>query len=96
MKIIAIEVENEGLTSADFQPYLKDEAEVVWELYKKGVIREIHFREDRHTAVLIMECKNVDEAKSVLDSLPLVQNGLITFDIIPLKPYPGFERLFNS
>ena len=23
-----------------------------------------------------------------------VENGLISFDLIPLVPYPGFERLF--
>ena len=95
MKIIALEIEKESLTPADFHPYLIDEAAAVWELYKAGIIREIHFREDQQTAVLIMECESVDFAKSILSQLPLVQNNLITFDIIPLKPYPGFERLFN-
>lgn len=96
MKIIALEIEKEGLTSADFQPYLKEEAAVVWQLYKQGVIREIHFRADRHSAVLIMECKDVAEAESIINTLPLVKKNLITFEIIPLKPYPGFERLFDT
>ena len=95
MKVIALEIENEGLTSADFQPYLKDEAEAVWELYKKNIIREIYFREDQPTAVLILECKDTAEAESILAQLPLVKKGLIKFDILPLKPYPGFERLFH-
>jgi hypothetical protein len=30
-----------------------------------------------------------------LETLPLVKAGLITFDVIPLKAYPGFARLFN-
>jgi len=30
----------------------------------------------------------------VIDSLPLVAAGLIDFDLVPLKPYPGFARLF--
>jgi hypothetical protein len=30
----------------------------------------------------------------VLGMLPLVQQGLITFEVIPLVPYPGFSRLF--
>ena len=95
MKVIALEIENEGLTSADFQPYLKDEAEAVWELYKKNIIREIYFREDQPTAVLILECKDTAEAESILAQLPLVQKGLIKFEILPLIPYPGFERLFH-
>ena len=32
----------------------------------------------------------------MLDSLPLVQAGLIRFEVIPLVPYPGFERLLEK
>ena len=28
--------------------------------------------------------------------MPLVQAGLISFECIPLKPYPGFARLFKD
>ena len=41
----------------------------------------------------MLECANVEEAQGVLTTLPLVKAGLITFDIIPLRPYPGFARL---
>jgi hypothetical protein len=30
-----------------------------------------------------------------LATLPLVSQGLIDFDLIPLRPYPGFARLFK-
>jgi hypothetical protein len=74
---------------------LEAEAIRVWELYKEGVIREIYFRADRTSAVLILECENLEEAKEKLSTLPLVQEDLIYFDFIPLAPYPGFERLFK-
>ena len=32
--------------------------------------------------------------RKFLDKYPLVEEGLIAFDIIPLVPYPGFSRLF--
>ncbi len=94
MKILAMEREKPGLTDDDFRPHLKAEAARAWELYQAGVFRELYFREDDHTAVLILECPDVDAARAVLDSLPLVKAGLITFDIVPLIPYPGFARLF--
>ena len=96
MKILAIEKEFAGKTAEDFQPHLEAEALRVWELYKKGVIREIYFQADRTSAVLILECKNLEEAKEKLSTLPLVQEDLIYFDFIPLAPYPGFERLFKE
>jgi muconolactone delta-isomerase len=94
MKILAIEKEVPDLTAEDFKPHLKAEAVKVWELYQAGVFRELYFRQDRSEAVLILECADVEDAKQVLNTLPLVKEGLITFDIIPLGPYPGFSRLF--
>ena len=94
MKLLAIEKEVEGVTPDRFQAHLKAEAAKAWELYQTGAIRELYFRQDAHSAVLVLECKDVDEANSVLSALPLVKEGLIAFDIVPLVAYPGFSRLF--
>lgn len=96
MKIIAMEIESEGVKPEQFAPHLKSEAQRVWELYQNGTIRELYFRADRSDAVLILECRDITEAKEKLESLPLVQAGLISFEIIPLIPYPGFARLFGE
>ena len=96
MKLLALEHEVDGTTPDVFQPLLKAEAQRVWQLQQAGVLREVYFRQDQATAVLVLECENVAEAQKDLGSLPLVQAGLITFEIIPLKAYPGFERLFEA
>ena len=94
MKILALEHELPNVTVAQFQQYANDEARKVWELQQAGVIREIYFRADRNDAVLVLECASITEAQETLSTLPLVQNKLIAFELIPLKAYPGFERLF--
>jgi len=94
MQILAIEKEIPNLTAADFKPHAKAEAARVWELYQAGVFRELYFRQDRPEAVLVLECTDVDEANQMLNTLPLVKAGLITFEVIPLRPYSGFGRLF--
>jgi hypothetical protein len=96
MKILAMEVETEGVTPEQFTPHLEAEARAVWELYQSGVIRELYFRADRPEAVLILECADVTEAQETLAGLPLARAGLIRFDVIPLIPYPGFARLFEK
>ena len=96
MKIIALEKEKPGTIPEQFAPHLKDEAGRVWELYKSGQLREIYFRQDRDQAVLVLECDDAGEAHRLLATLPLVQAGLIAFEVIPLIPYPGFERLFEK
>ena len=51
---------------------------------------------DRRQAVLVLECESADEARRRLEELPLVREGLIDFEVIPLVAYPGFARLFAS
>jgi len=41
-------------------------------------------------------CTNENEARNILDTLPLVKEKLITFDLLPLVPYDGLARLFEN
>ena len=93
MKILALEREvpqGGGATATT----LRAEARQVWELQQQDTLREIYFRADQPTAVLVLECDGVDEAEQLLATLPLVQEGVIAFELVPLRPYPGLERLF--
>jgi hypothetical protein len=45
--------------------------------------------------VLVLECGSGDEAQRYLADLLLVRAGLIQFEVIPLRPYLGFARLFE-
>ena len=96
MKILALEHELPGATAEKFQQFTKAEARKVWELHQTGIIRELYFRADKNDAVLILECASVIEAQEILATLPLVKAGLISFEVIPLKAYPGFARLFEE
>jgi muconolactone delta-isomerase len=95
MKILALEHEIPGATAEKFQRYAREEARKAWDLHQAGVIRELYFRADRNEAIVVLECASVAEAQEELSRLPFVRNKLITFEIIPLKAYPGFERLFT-
>lgn len=96
MRILALEREQGAATIDDFQRLARAEAARAWELYQAGVIRELYFRQDRSEAVLLMECADAAEAAAYLNTLPFVEAGLITFEVIPLVPYSGFARLFVS
>ncbi len=94
MKFLALEHELPDVTAAQFQLHLNAEAARVWELYQAGMLREIYFRQDRAEVVLVLECTHEAEAQAALATLPLVEAGLITFELISLRPYPGLARLF--
>ena len=94
MKIIALEVPMPEVDFAKFVPHLKPESQRVWDLMQSGELREIYRRTDDKGHVLIFECTSVDEAQALVDSLPLVREKLIAFELIPLGAYPGLARLF--
>jgi muconolactone delta-isomerase len=94
MKILAFELENSGADRNKFKSIADDEARKAWKLYQEGWVRELYFRADSTTADLVLECDSLPAAEEILASLPFVRDGLIRFELTPLKAYPGFERLF--
>lgn len=94
MKFLAIEDELLPIDAAVDAELLREEARAVLRLHNEGLLREIYF-DDRHCAVLVLECADADEAGRVLDMLPLVHEGRISFSRTALHPYTGFNRLLD-
>jgi len=94
MKVLALGRDTAPADDPRFAEVRPAEARRAWDLYQADVIREIYFRADRPNGVLMLEVPDLVAAREVIDSLPLVAAGLIDFDLVPLKPYPGFARLF--
>lgn len=94
MKILAVEKDKPGLSQDQLQPYLREESARAWELYQDGIIRELYFRADFPAAILVMEAESIEEARKAVETLPLVRERFVEFELIPLVPYPGFARLF--
>lgn len=95
MKFLAIERAVEGATAEKMRGLLIAEAQRVWELQQRDVLREIHFTAD-HDAVLVLECADEAAAKAALAELPLVRENQIRFELLALHPYTGLERLFKK
>jgi hypothetical protein len=94
MRILALEVETGDGRADRFADLAVAEAARLFALVQAGVVRETFFRTDRPEAVLTLECADLDEARAQLATLPFVEHGLIRFELIGLRPYPGFARLF--
>jgi len=94
MKFLAIEKENVNSPGHFTGELLMEEARKVHELYLSGMLREIWFNDD-HCAVLMLDCPDRKMAEDTLAGLPLVQKGLIRFELKELKHYNGYERIIN-
>ncbi len=73
---------------------IRPEAKAVWKLYESGLVREIYYIDDLSGAVLMVEAGSLDEVKKGVETLPMIQDGSLVPDYIPLKPYTGFGKLF--
>ncbi len=96
MKVIALGHDVVGQDDPRFAELRPAEALRVWELSQADVLREVYFQADRNNGVLVFEVPDIAAARAAVDSLPLVAAGLIDFDLVGLRPYPGFERLFRE
>ena len=77
-------------------PLLQGEAQKALKLVASDFIREIYSRKDGEGAILIVEASSEEEARERLQSLPLVQNGLLSLDIYEVGPYRGFVAAANA
>lgn len=95
MRILALEHDSTTPTRPDLDDLLRAEAAAVWDLQRRGIIRDIWFNTRRH-AVLILECASLLEARNHLAAIPLVHAGLSDFDLQELSFYDGYKRLFSA
>ncbi len=89
MKIIAIAHRSETHKPEEFAPHLEAEARHALGLYAEEKIREIYSRADGKGAVVVIEAADENEAREILNGLPLAKLGMLSFDIYGTKPYRG-------
>jgi hypothetical protein len=56
------------------------------QLYLEGKIREWYAREDGKGAVFLLNASNLEEAKSIMEALPLAKENLLDHEYIPVGP----------
>lgn len=88
MKVIAI-VHRADRPAEEFAPHLAAEARIAMRMWADDDIRELYSREDGNGAVIVFEADGAAAADAHMQRLPLVQAGLLTYELYPLKPYRG-------
>jgi hypothetical protein len=97
VKVLAIGHPRSGVRWEHIAPYVGEEARTMWERYEIDQVREFYLRADHQPGVvLVFECDDVSEAERLVAALPMVEAGLLDFEVIPLRPYMGFRELFQD
>ena len=96
MQYFAIDKNIEGVTEDQLRPHLPAELSATLQLYLSDKVRNFYFRKDRPGVILLMEVEHKQEAEELLKSLPLVQFGLLAFELIPVGPLEPLELLLRQ
>ncbi|MCU0506342.1 MAG: superoxide dismutase [Chloroflexi bacterium] len=89
-----VDISFPGMSREEAAALGRAEARRSWELYQSGVIREVQFRVDAHRSVILLEAPDEAAARDALATLPFVRAGVLSFEIVGLRPYDGWARLF--
>ncbi|MEI6683720.1 MAG: hypothetical protein WCO44_13875 [Bacteroidota bacterium] len=93
MKILAVEKNVCQIDPDKERKTLSEQAIAIYELYHDEIVREFYFNEN-HEAILVMEYTSISACEELLHDLPLAKHGLTRFELMEMRPYTGFERVF--
>jgi hypothetical protein len=96
MQILAISELTKNSTLENVTPHIAQEVRDTLGLHLKDVIRSFYFQSEGNGVVFMMECDSVEAARSELDNLILVKNGIAQFRLIPLEPLRPLGMLLKN
>jgi hypothetical protein len=94
MQFVMIARASQNTSMEQIFPYIKPEAVQSWEFYSSGLIRSMHYIADMSGVVFLWEAPSLEVVNEAIAKLPMKQNNILNFEVIPLAPYTGIEELF--
>jgi hypothetical protein len=96
VKVLAI-IEVAAATQPDhIRSGLVAELKASWDLYAADALREVYATESASRVVFVLEAGGADDARRVLAKFPLIADGSFEVDVIELRPFRNWSRLFST
>ena len=95
-KILAIGTLNSPLTEDQRKGIMTHEVPDTVKLYLAGKIDQWYVRQDGKGVVFILNLSSTEEARALLEQLPLGQAKLMSFDLMPLGPLSPLGLLLRG
>ncbi len=95
MKVLAIVDLSATADRAELVRRLNEELRESWKLFSADVIREAYATGDPTRVVFVLETGDIAAARTALQQLPLVAIGYFTIQLIELRPFSNWARLFD-
>lgn len=84
--VFVIQTPRQGVTAKQVMAIMPDEVDATVRLYLDGKIREWYSRGDGKGVVVLVDAKSEDEARTIIETLPLEKAHLMDAQYIPVGP----------
>jgi hypothetical protein len=85
-----------GVTRERVMAIMPAEIRATVQLYLDGKIREWYSRDDGRGGVFLLNTRDVAEAKSIMETLPLAKEDMLDHEYIPVGPLMPLRLLMGN
>ena len=94
-EVLVIQTPKQGVTAQQILAVIPAEIRATVKLYLDGKIREWYSRGDGKGVIFLVEAKTEDEARAIMETLPLAKEELIDHEYIPVGPLMALRALMG-
>ena len=95
-EVMVILTAKQGVTRQQIMNIMPAEIRATVKLYLDGKIRQWYSRGDGNGVILLIDAKTVDEARAVMEPLPLSKENLMDHEYIPIGPLMPLTALIGD
>jgi hypothetical protein len=93
--VLVIETPKKGVTPQQIIDVIPSEIRATVKLYFDGKIREWYSRGDGRGVIVLLDVKTEDEARAIVETLPLTKEQLMDHEYIPVGPLMPLRALMG-
>ena len=94
--VLVVETVKQGITAQQVMAVIPSEIRATVKLYLDGKIREWYSRGDGKDVVFLVDAKTEDEARGIMETLPLAKAQLMDHEYVPVGPLMPLRALIGS
>ena len=95
-EVLVIETAKQGVNSQQILAVMPAEIQATVKLYFDGKIRQWYSRGDGRGVVFLVDVKTEDEARALMETLPLAKEQLMDHVYIPVGPLMALRALMGA
>ena len=95
-EVMVIMTAKQGATRQQIMNVMPAEIRATVKLYLDGKIRQWYSRGDGQGVIFLIDARTVEEARAVMESLPLSKENLMDYEYIPIGPLMPLTGLIGD